>query len=123
MITLKTLPEATAQEVFEQGARHLLTQAKKAIDVFDSFTYRSPDGARCPGGSFISDEEYNVDFEGQSWCTLAIKGKVPTHHHVLLIQEMQDIHDDESQSPEQWKDMLKFLGQQHNLNTDFLSEF
>jgi len=31
MITLKTLPQATAQEVFDQVARHLLTQGKKSI--------------------------------------------------------------------------------------------
>ena len=30
MITLKTLPQATAQEVFDQVANHLLEQGKKS---------------------------------------------------------------------------------------------
>lgn len=32
MITLKTLPNATAQEVFDQVATHLLTQGEKSVD-------------------------------------------------------------------------------------------
>lgn len=31
MITLKTLPKATAQEVFDQVTRHLLTQMKRSV--------------------------------------------------------------------------------------------
>ena len=72
MITLKTLPQATAQEVFDQVAKHLLTQMKKSVakraaesasDSKDYCMYRGFDGTKCAAGCLISDDEYKPEFE------------------------------------------------------------
>ncbi len=54
-ITLATLPEATAQEVYSQVRKHLLTQKMKSIEEGKGCVYRGPDGLMCAAGCLISD--------------------------------------------------------------------
>jgi hypothetical protein len=119
MITLATLPEATAQEVFDQSAIHLLTQNKKS----SSYVPKKADGIckyrlgdlKCAAGCFISDEEYNSSFEGKSWTTLHKEKLVPSNHY-LLIKDLQEIHDE--YSPDKWKELLKNLAEYEDLTFD-----
>ena len=113
MITLATLPQATEQEVFEQVAKHLLTQNKKSFE-FDTCRYRGPNGLKCAAGCLISDEEYIVGFEGTTWAGLF---NLP---YSCLIQGLQDIHDNED--VQDWKQSLFNLAVQYNLNTSFMDE-
>lgn len=94
MITLKTLPQATAQEVFDQCATHLLTQGRKAQrEESTECMYRTADGLTCAAGCFIAADEYNPAFEGKKWFGLARDGLVPREHQ-KLINELQSMHDD-----------------------------
>lgn len=56
-ITLSNLHEATAQQVFDQAALHLLTQNRKSKED-TKCAYRTKEGLRCAAGCFISEEEY-----------------------------------------------------------------
>lgn len=68
MITLKTLPNASAQQVFDQVAAHLLTQKEKAKQ-FNTCKYRVEHRdkvLKCAAGCLIGDDEYEGCFEGTS---------------------------------------------------------
>lgn len=118
MITLKTLPQATAQEVFDQVAKHLLTQMKKSVAKRaaerapgwkDYCMYRGFDGTKCAAGCLISDDEYKPEFENLNWAHLS---SVP-EEHCLLIMELQDIHD--CHEPEDWRVKLNNLAEINHL--------
>jgi len=122
MITLATLAAATAQQVFDQGARHLLKQNQKSMSDNDSgeCAYRGPMGLKCAAGCFIGDDEYRPSMEGTNWRTLA-KGEqgmprcVPVEH-AELIMELQQCHD--QSEPFYWPNRLKHIAQDFNLVFD-----
>lgn len=125
MITLKTLPQATAQEVFDQGALHLLKQNKRSAldpDVMSSgCLYRTRDGLMCAGGCFIAPDEYHPQFEGKSWTGL-VGGKFSLPgHHASLIYKLQNIHDD--YNPVRWEGKLRELAAELNLSPIVLDQF
>ena len=101
-ITLATLHEATAQEVFDQAARHLLTQGQQSLSAYGICVYRNNGGLKCVVGCFISDDEYNPAFEGRLWEVLAEEEEVPFAHSFLLAN-LQDIHDSD---PASWMHRL-----------------
>lgn len=92
MITLKTLPDATEQEVFDQVVTHLLTQNNKALEEGSdsNCVYRAPKGLKCAAGCLISDEEYDPCIEGESWPP---SNYTVTSEHAKFICELQLIHD------------------------------
>lgn len=90
MITLATLPQATAQQVFDQVARHLLTQNARASD---GRTCKYREGSlKCAAGCLIGENEYDTKFENASWSILSDRGLVPKQH-AELIRELQRVHD------------------------------
>ena len=122
MITLKTLPQATAQEVFDQVAKHLLTQMKKSVakraaesasDSNDFCMYRGFDGTKCAAGCLIADDEYKLEFENNSWSHLSAINYLVPEEHCLLIMELQDIHD--CHEPEDWRVKLNNLAEINHL--------
>lgn len=90
MITLKTLPQATAQQVFDQVAMHLLNQNAKSI-ANGICQYRAG-SLSCAAGCLIGADEYRPEFEGQSWTYVVAKGLAPPAH-ATLIRELQHVHD------------------------------
>jgi hypothetical protein len=119
-ITLATLPNATAQEVFNQVADHLLTQMKVSKvetkkDIFDC-QYRGEDNTSCAAGCLISDKEYGKHFENKSWANLARRGLVP-NAHTVLIGELQNVHDEND--PEMWKISLMDIARVYKLQPSF----
>lgn len=93
MITLKTLPQATTLEVFNQVEEHLLSQNTKSIDIDTNVCrYRYID-LSCAAGCLMSDEEYCPEMESKNWETLVKKGMVPKEH-CDLIEQLQYIHDE-----------------------------
>lgn len=96
-ITLATLAQATAQEVFDQVATHLLKQNQKALMSGFGCQYRY-EGLKCAAGCLISDEEYSPKFEvggspmGGGWRTLVGYNVVP-YAHDDLISCLQSVHD------------------------------
>lgn len=107
MITLATLHTATREQVFQQGKEHLLKQGIKcAKSQGISCSYRF-ENLSCVGGCFISDEEYDPDFEGKLWPQLVDMDLVPTSRHLKLISDLQEIHD--GNSPDKWENLLNEL--------------
>jgi hypothetical protein len=119
MITLKNLDQATPQQVFEQVAIHLLTQNAKSINQDYHCLYKNENGLKCAAGSLIHDDEYNNDFEDKQWSYVSINMGI--RNHVDLITDLQNIHD--SNQPNEWFDELTILGNEYNLNIEFLNQF
>ena len=113
MITLKTLSQATEQEVFDQVAKHLLTQGERS-EGKDRCLYRGENGLKCAAGSLIGDDEYDPSMENGWWNLLVIAGQAPDTHQTLISQ-LQTIHD--TFPPYDWKECLL------NLATEFKIEF
>lgn len=112
MITLKTLSEATAQEVFDQCALHLLTQNEKSYDGRSSRCRYHHRQLRCAAGCFISTTEYKVSMEKHAWRDLTETDRVPDTH-ARLIGNLQMIHDNKKVID--WADDLINLAKHENL--------
>jgi len=102
MITLATLAAATAQQVFDQIAIHLLTQGarSKLADGpgrVGSCKYRDGVGRSCAAGCLIADLEYEEAMEGTAWRSFVHHGWAP-EQHVDLIGTLQTLHDGSSDS-------------------------
>jgi len=118
MITLKTLPVSTKQDVFDQVARHLIRQGRRSekpknISNSADFVcmYRLEDKA-CAAGCLIGDDEYNAEMEYQTWDELMATSKVPKDHANLIVP-LQAIHD--NCGPLDWEENLKVLAENSNL--------
>ena len=123
MITLKTLPQATAQEVFDQVATHLLTQYRRTQRYENSSygcAYRGPTGDRCAAGCLIAEDEYRPRWESHSWLHLVDEGYVPSNH-ASLINQLQGVHD--IWKPNEWKEQLARVAGRRDLNPSVLDNF
>ena len=125
-ITLKNLPDATAQEVLDQAVEYFINNPKRCgyYDVDSTFicTYRDEHGNTCAGGDFVSEEDYSPEMEELSWFTL-VKGGLAPVEHKYLINNLQTIHDDEDyhtseERLELVKNKLKDLAEVNSLNFD-----
>ena len=117
MITLKTLPQATAQEVFDQIVQHLLTQLVPAqTNTTGVCRYRiekqSGQILKCAAGCLIAEDEYKRKFEGDSWDHLVNCGLVPDTHKDL-ITSLQKMHDTCLVS--EWPERLRQLAADYDL--------
>lgn len=127
MITLATLPQATAQEVFVQVSIHLLTQNKNCgITLDQSFVGEKPDlickyrqgTLKCAAGCLISDEEYKPDMESKIWYRIIASGLAPITHKEL-ISELQLVHD--NYKPKEWFEQLQRVASLFYLNLNSIT--
>jgi len=112
-VTLATLEKATAQEVYSQVRKHLLTQKIKSMsEERKGCVYHGPDGLKCAAGCLLSAEEYRPTMEGKVWAYLVDRKMVPGAHR-QLISALQVIHD----MPEAayWEHHLNKLAADFNL--------
>ena len=89
MITLKTLPQATAQEVFDQITQHLLKQGKAARSATGACRYRTETAEgvlKCAAGCLIADDEYSEKWENTDWPSLVADKFVPDSHERLIYR-------------------------------------
>jgi hypothetical protein len=120
MITLATLEQATAQEVFDQISVHMLKQKARSMVEDDVCAYRGEGGLKCAAGCLISDEEASIFKPGFNlntlpWSCLITRGMV-TDKHKTLISEMQAIHDSPYFNPKQdWLVEIKKLAKKRGL--------
>lgn len=122
MITLKTLEKATAQQVFDQVAKHLIAQNKRSVLLkLGGCAYRGEGGTKCAAGCLIADDEYASNWEGSSWGDLVKAGCVPRNHEAL-IYELQYLHDLTVDDAPYWIKRLGKLAEKHKLNTDALTK-
>jgi hypothetical protein len=118
MITIKSLPFVTAQEVFDQVVRTSLIQGKKSYDnKTDKCLYRGPNGTKCNAGQLIGDDEYQElwDINSYAWNTLVSKGAVPESHR-SLITSLQRAHD--NHAPDSWPYIYESVAEEHGLKYD-----
>lgn len=113
-VTLATLSQATAQEVFNQVLNHARVQGKASKDEGGGCYYRNPEGLACFAGCLISDDEYIKQMDGgdSTWNGIFEKGYVP-RDHFDLIRSLQSIHDD--YQPSDWEGQFKKLANYENL--------
>lgn len=115
-ICLANLHEATKQEVFDQVAKHLLTQKERSTCFVDGqCQYRGDGGLMCAAGCLIADSEYASSWEGYGWRSL-VDGDVVSPTHMQLIQALQEIHD--HIPVDNWYLSLKMLAFDNGLEFD-----
>ena len=115
-------PHQTRQCIFDEAARHLLAQGRRAYDeADDECRYRAPDGCMCAIGVLIKDEHYTPELEGRSACsqqvlhTLAKSLGTPVNDGptIRLLKCLQAIHDE--QDPSRWSEELHALAMRFGL--------
>lgn len=110
MITLKTLASATAQEVFDQVAQHLLSQGQRSWS--GSLCMYRHGNLRCAAGCLIGDDEYSMDFEELLWTSLVRDGIAPEEHK-HLIRCLQRTHD--TFGAHEWREKLIGIAREYKL--------
>ena len=94
-INLDNLETSTAQEVFDQGAQHILSMSGPCIHpVLGVCSYRDFEGNACPAGCFIHHEQYFPCFEEEGDWRALIFAEDLSPWHEDLISSLQKIHDD-----------------------------
>ena len=112
-VTLATLPERTAQEVFDWIVYNLRKQGDRSMQG-NGCAYRGRDGLKCAAGWCIADDEYTPTLENWRWKELAFQNaKVPVEH-ACLIQGLQTVHDDVD-AYDSWEDGFDTVASQFNL--------
>jgi hypothetical protein len=120
-ITLATLPTATAQAVYDQVARHLLTQGQPCTDLSGAIClYRNDTGRQCAAGCLIGPDEYSAEFENVGWDALSLRGNVP-RAHLDLIDQLQGTHD--TYKPRRWPVRLREVAAMFRLSPAVVDEF
>lgn len=126
----------TAQEVFDFVANHLITQgrpallsAKQKASISVSgvrCAYRADSGDSCAVGCLISPEAYSPTMEGASIRALINGGQHHLIPHVVLLSNLQHIHDNleclpDGQFPkEELLCSLRQVARKHQLTTENL---
>jgi hypothetical protein len=129
----------TLQEVFDHGAKHLLTQNAKSLKTLGprkgpSCMYRGPNGLKCAVGCFIPDEEYDPKIEHHGFDStwgLYVTGEDFTPPSLMalksipqawrLLAKLQDIHD--SVPIREWASWLTDLAQEYSLNASVIQSY
>ena len=118
-ITLATLSAASAQQVFDQVATHLLTQRAKSLRRASASecAYRGANETMCAAGCLMSDEEYaeasKGRIEGMRWSSVVLKGHA-SNVHCGLIGSLQCVHD--AHDPSAWLGELICLAADYQLS-------
>ena len=116
--TIVDLETATAQEVFDLVAGHLLWQNAKSENA-DACLYRGPNGLKCAAGFLLNDD---VDFsliENRAWEDAIVLLEL-SNRHENLISTLQMIHDQEDLKD--WKERLSELAKDFKLNSEILEK-
>lgn len=129
VLSVATLNDHTAQEVFDHVAKHLLTQrvaSKEHVnDEGHEFgcAYRGHSGRMCAAGCLISETEYRRAIEGSVWAD-AIKlmeFDEATISHTKLIHCLQAVHD--AFLPHKWKERLTYVATAYSLSDAVIHEY
>lgn len=113
VITLKTLAQATAQEIFDQSVKGVLAQGVPAVQG-GCCQYRTDDGLACAVGMLLSDEDIEYlngasdsKFIG-SWGWLVRYGAVPPENE-KLIAALQRAHDIAAIAPDLFRSDFLYM--------------
>lgn len=82
----------TKADVFYRVIAHLRAQGVQAKNEIGSCRYLTPEGLKCAAGCLIPDDEYNPEFEGSCWATIA--ANFPQYEEYRdMITDLQLLHD------------------------------
>ena len=103
--------EMSHQAIFDTAMDHMIAQGKRSMDMGGSCQYRSPTGSQCAMGIFISDEEYEPEFDGVEGYSCSLSGlKIAERFTnpiapktLTLLMGLQLLHD------YQWEDNPEYL--------------
>lgn len=88
----------TEQEIFDEVWDHFVVKKypRSRGREGDGCMYRGRDGARCAAGLFISDEQYDWDFEGRNLLddTVVNALRKDVQEHRGLLRALQRAHDE-----------------------------
>ncbi len=129
MISMATIHNNTAQEIFDFVAVHLLTQKRKSMMIDPNYpeepicAYRGEGDTKCAAGACIADEDYRIEFEGKNadFVSARITGKYLTCYPAEILLSLQYIHDQIDEV--EWKDQLSYLAERTELSTAVLERF
>ena len=125
-LSLKTLEYATAQQVLDKVAKHLLKQGERSTEkndgglcAYKGVSQFSGKRISCAAGCLMKRDEYDPKFECNPWEGLVRNKKVSSNHQ-MLIMNLQRIHD--TCDPEDWMDALKDLARVNYLSDKAFSK-
>ena len=111
------------QTIFNRVAAHLLAQGRPSTSSNGAWdcAYRGENGLRCAVGCLIDDAHYSEAIEGYTiWdksVGQAVKKSLSLRHLPArtadLLGDLQHLHD--LTPPEEWRDALKALARQYDL--------
>jgi hypothetical protein len=110
----------TDQELFNKVSAHLLRQGERAV-AGGKCAYRAPDGLSCAVGCLIAPEAYSKLLEGQGVVSLDVRaalgasGIEPTYPTMVLLSELQDLHD--RIQPRLWPAELNLIAKKRHYET------
>ena len=113
-----TFNAATAQEVFDFVAHHLLTQNEKSLQG-NSCRYKSQRTLKCAAGCLISDENYDKSLEGDTWDI--VSKKLGMVNQWSLVRDLQALHD--NTIVRKWKHELINFANRYALSTVVMEQF
>lgn len=120
----------THQEIYDQVAKHLLTQKRASRAMVNGrflCMYRGDNGDRCAIGCLISDESYSPKMEQAGFLEPELFGALESAGVELygltiqLLDKLRDTHD--NWPPNQWKERLERVAYQYGLNSKVLEQF
>lgn len=109
-LSMTTLSQYSAQEVFDHIVGHLRQQGERSTDGRQCL-YRGPGTLKCAAGCLISDDEYYPGMEGMSWVLIT----TPTSPHRRLISALQFIHDSGIYAIEKWENAFRITAEKFGL--------
>ena len=116
IVTLKTLPMATEQEVFDQVVAHARRQRRECRqDSGNQWCQYRKGELKCFAGALIADDEYLPLMDGLSgggWQHL-VKAKTVPMNHQDLICELQSVHDMNNVC--EWDNKFQALAENYSL--------
>ena len=116
-ITTKNLEQATAQQVFDQCVKHLLTQNERAVSASGNCAYLTEYNTRCGAGHLLTTDDLGMlarrDTLECSWHSVIEDHNIAPRVHSELITTIQNIHD--NMAPEEWPDYLAKFAARLNL--------
>ncbi len=119
-ITFHNLAKASAQQVFDFVAAHMLKQNKQCKEG-DRCRYRVETGKhkkvlKCAAGCLIPRKDYQKRMEGKGWDWVSVSLDLQ-NPHCNLIQSLQRIHD--GNTPDTWKKKLENMARDRDLVANF----
>lgn len=118
------------QEIFDAGAKHLLTQNKQSIKEGGSMcAYRGGNNLMCAAGPFIANVHYTPKLEGNVVTDEVVKTAlsksgfpVKNEDAIKLLRSLQAVHD-KCENTANWPNRLSGVASVYDLSAAVIAKF